>query len=346
MLKAAITAIATYLPKTLLTNDQLSGELGNWSSAQILDKTGIAVRHIAAPDECSSDMGVSAAGKLFESGACAPSDIDFLLFCTQSPDYYLPASACLIQHKLGLRTDCGALDFNQGCSGFVYGLAMAKSLIESSLVRNVLLITAETYSKFLNQRDRSVRTIFGDGAAATLIQSIESNTDLIGPFVFGTDGRGANNLIVPAGGLRQPISKDTAIEHEDEGGNWRSAQDLYMNGPEIFNFTLQSVPKAVSILLQKIGYDIDQIDYFVFHQANKFMLERLRSKLRIAPEKFWLNMELVGNTVSSTIPIALNGAIQQNKIRPGDHVMLVGFGVGYSWAGAMIKIINKEVTHG
>ncbi|MCL5612405.1 MAG: ketoacyl-ACP synthase III [Chloroflexi bacterium] len=340
MRKAAIIAITTYLPEETLTNDQLAHELGNWDSAQILEKTGIAVRHIAAPDECSSDLGVAAAKKLFELEICTPDEIDFLLFCTQSPDYYLPASACLIQNRLGLRTDCGALDFNQGCSGFVYGLSLAKSLIETGLATNVLLITAETYSKFINPRDRSVRTIFGDGASATLIQPVESEVDLIGPFVFGTDGRGANNLIVPAGGLRQPYSIVTAIEHEyDNGNTWRSAQNLYMNGPEIFNFTLQSVPKAVNQLLQKSDRKLAQVNLFVFHQANKFMLQHLRNKLKIAPEKFWLNLELVGNTVSSTIPIALESARQEDKIHPGNQVMIVGFGVGYSWAGAMIQII-------
>jgi 3-oxoacyl-[acyl-carrier-protein] synthase-3 len=339
MRKAAVVAIDTYLPGTLLSNEQLEKELGNWDAQQIFDKTGIAVRHIAASDECSSDLGVAAAKKLFERNICAPTDIDFLLFCTQTPDYFLPTSACLMQNRLGLRTSCGALDFNQGCSGFVYGLSLAKSLIETGLAKNVLLITAETYSKFLSPRDRSVRTIFGDGAAATLIQLVESDVDMIGPFVFGTDGRGANNLIVPAGGARQPLNPDTAIMHEYDGNTWRSEQNLYMNGPEIFNFTLQSVPRVVSQLLQKSERTSDQVDYFVFHQANKFILEHLRNKLKISPEKFWLNMEFVGNTVSSTIPIALEDALQQNKIRSGDNVMLVGFGVGYSWAGVIIQIV-------
>lgn len=337
MKRAVIAAIETYLPESLLSNEQLAGELGNWDAKQIFDKTGIAARHIAGHDECSSDLGVEAAKKLFENGVCTPDDIDFLLFCTQSPDYFLPASACLMQDRLGLSKDCGVLDFNQGCSGFVYGLGLAKSLVETNLATNVLLITAETYSKFVNPRDRSARTIFGDGAAATLVKSIDSDVDLIGPFVFGTDGRGANNLIVPAGGLRRPFSADTAIEREDEG-NWRSEQNLFMNGPEIFNFTLQSVPVAVNQLLQKSGYKLEQVDYFVFHQANKFMLDRLRSKIKIPPEKFWLNMENVGNTVSSTIPIALDSARQQDKIKLGDHVMLVGFGVGYSWAATIIQI--------
>lgn len=337
--KAAIKAISSYLPAGKLTNEQLAQEFGGWDADKILEKTGIAVRRVTAADECASDLGVAAAKQLFESGACTPDEIDFLLFCTQSPDYFLPATACTMQSRLGLRIDCGAIDFNQGCSGFVYGLALAKSLIETGAAAQVLLITAETYSKFINPRDRSTRTIFGDGAAATLVGPVDAEAELIGPFVFGTDGRGAHNLIVPAGGLRHPWNADTAIEKEAEGGNWRSEQNLYMNGPEIFNFTLTAVPKAVKQLLQKSGRSLDEVDYFILHQANKFMLERLRSKLKIPAEKFWLDMEICGNTVSASIPIALESAQSQGQICPGDNVMLVGFGVGYSWAATMIQLI-------
>jgi 3-oxoacyl-[acyl-carrier-protein] synthase-3 len=319
-----------------LTNEQLAQEYGDWDAAKILNKTGIAVRHIARTDECASDLGVTAAEQLFEGSTYAPNDIDFLIFCTQSPDYFLPTTACTMQRRLGLRTDCGAIDFNQGCSGFVYGLALAKSLIETGLAANVLLITAETYSKFIDPADRSTRTIFGDGAAATLVGVVEAETELLGPFIFGTDGRGAQNLIVPAGGARQPLAPEMMSE---ANGNGRAQRNLYMNGPEIFNFTLQAVPEAVNQLLQKSGQALEQVDFFVFHQANKFMLERLRSKLKLPQEKFWLDMESCANTVSSTIPIALEQAQIQGHIQPGDKAMLVGFGVGYSWAATMIQLI-------
>jgi 3-oxoacyl-[acyl-carrier-protein] synthase-3 len=337
--KAAIKAISSYLPATTLTNAQLAEEFGDWDAHKILEKTGIAVRRIAEADECASDLGVAAAQQLFESGACTPDGIDFLLLCTQSPDYFLPATACLMQHRLGLRTDCGALDFNQGCSGFVYGLALAKSLIETGAAAHVLLITAETYSKFIHPKDRSVRTIFGDAAAATLIGAVDREVDAIGPFIFGTDGSGAQNLIVPAGGLRRPRTYETGIEKACEDSNWRSEDNLYMNGPEVFNFTLKIVPRAVEQLLEKSERHLEQVDYFVFHQANKFMLERLRRKLNLSAEKFWLDMETCGNTVSSTIPIALESAKDRGYIQSGDSIMLVGFGVGYSWAAAMVQLI-------
>ena len=335
---AAVQAIASYLPETRLTNEQLAHEFGDWDAAKILEKTGVASRPIAGADECASDLGVAAARRLFERGACRPEDVDFLLFCTQSPDYALPSTACLVQDRLGLRTDCGALDFNQGCSGFVYGLSLAKSLVEAGVAGRVLLITAETYSKFIHPRDRSVRTIFGDGAAATLVGALEDEEAFIGPLVLGTDGRGWRNLIVPVSGARRQRTPETAVATERESGNWRSEEQLFMNGPEILTFTLRTVPRAVAALLERWQQPLEAVDYFIFHQASKFMLERLRDKLGIPAAKFWLQMERCGNTVSATIPIGLESAAAEGLIGRGSRVMVVGFGVGYSWAAAMLRL--------
>lgn len=336
---AAIIAISSYLPAGELTNEQLAEEFGDVEPSVILERTGIRVRRIAGREECASDLGVAAARHLFENGASRPEEIDFLLFCTQSPDYLLPTTACIMQERLGLRTDCGAIDFNQGCSGYVYGLSLAKSLIETDAARSVLLITADTYSKYINARDKSVRTLFGDGASATLISAIESYVSLIGPFVFGTDGRGAERLIVPVGGTRQPFNDEAMIETEDEQGNWRSPKNLHMNGPEIFNFTMRTVPQVMDELLMKCGCGLEEIDYVIPHQANKFMLERLQRRLKIPAEKFHIELENTGNTVSSTIPIALESARRQGRIKAGDTVALIGFGVGYSWAATMVRIV-------
>lgn len=336
--KAAIKAIASYLPAIELTNEQLAEEFGDVEARVIWERTGIRVRHIASSDECASDLGAAAARHLFESGASSPEEIDFLLLCTQSPDYFLPASACLMQTQLGLRTDCGAIDFNQGCSGYVYGLSLAKGLIETESARNVLLITADTYTRFINRRDRSVRTLFGDGASATLVKAEKAEDDLIGPFVFGTDGRGAEQLIVRAGGCRHPLDAETMIESADEQGNWRSPQNLYMNGPEIFNFTLRTVPLAMDELMKKSGLSLEEIDYIIPHQANKFMLERVQRRMKVPAEKFHIDLEQTGNTVSSTIPIALEGARKQGRLSAGQRVALVGFGVGYSWAATIVRI--------
>lgn len=333
-----IKTIHSYLPPTILTNEQLAQEFPDLDMVKAFESTGVAVRHIATPDECTSDLGVLAAQELFASGICRPNDIDFLLFCTQTPDYFVPASACIMQDRLGLPTSCGALDFNLGCSGFVYGLALAKSLIETNLAENVLFIAGDTPSKTINPKDRGVRILFGDGASATLIAASDCQDGAIGPFVFGTDGQGGKNLIIPAGGMRRRPTPETAVPRDDGTGNFRSQQELFMDGAEIFNFSLQTVPKAIHQLLEKSGMTLDEVDFFVFHQANKFMLEALRRKLKIPKEKFSINLELFGNTSSASIPMALEVAIADGRVQPGARVMIVGFGVGYSWAAGMIRI--------
>lgn len=330
-----IKAIEVALPEKVLTNEELSADT-EWSADKIESKTGIAARRIAAQGELSSDLAVAAAKRLFAGGACAPTDIDFILLCTQSPDYLLPTTACLVQDRLGIPTSAGALDFNLGCSGYVYGLSLAKGLIETGQAKNVLLITAETYSKFIHPRDRSVRTLFGDGATASLVCGAVGEVGGVDTFVFGTDGSGGPHLIVPSSGLREPHSAETAAEVVDESGNTRSRDNLFMNGTEVFTFTLREVPKAVQALLARSGDTLDTIDLFVFHQANTFMLEHLRKKMKLPAEKFVVAMRDVGNTVSSTIPIALKAALDDGRLRDGARVMLVGFGVGYSWAGCTI----------
>jgi 3-oxoacyl-[acyl-carrier-protein] synthase III len=336
-MKAAIAAIEYYLPAGVLTTAQLATEFPEWSVEKIDSKTGIEERHIAGADECASDLAAAAAQRLFAAGACTPGEIDYLLLCTQSPDYFLPTTACVLQRRLGLPTSAGALDFNLGCSGFVYGLGLAQGLIETGQASNVLLITAETYSKFLNRRDKSVRTIFGDAAAATLLRARDVQEPMIGPYIYGTDGRGAENLIVATGGMREPRTADSARECEDESGNTRSRDNLFMNGSEIFAFTLDAVPKSVAGLLARAGMDTADVDLFVFHQANRYMLEHLRKKMKLPAEKFYLAMSHCGNTVSSTIPIALKQASSEGRLKDGMRVVLVGFGVGYSWGAVLVR---------
>jgi 3-oxoacyl-[acyl-carrier-protein] synthase-3 len=338
MIRAQIAAIEYYLPETVLTNDDLAQLYPDWPAKLVVEKTGIQSRHIAARDETAADMAVKAAQKLFDRNLCAPQDIDFVLLCTQSPDYFLPTSACLIQDQLHIPKTCGAFDFNLGCSGFVYGLAVSRALVENGLAANVLLLTADTYSKFIHPLDRSVRTLFGDAATATLIRRVETDVSgqpLIGPFVFGTDGSGANLLIVPAGGLRRPHSDETAREQTDPKGNTRSSANLYMNGPAILSFSMAAVPALVERLLSESGMDRDSIDAYVFHQANKMMLDALRKRCSIPSERFVVDLEDKGNTVGSTIPIALVDGCRAGTIKPKARVMLVGFGVGLSWAGAL-----------
>jgi len=333
-MRAAVRAIEYYLPKQTLTNDDLATLFPDWPAEMIEAKTGIIERRVAAADECASDLGVAAARKLFENGACRPDEIDYVLMCTQSPDYFLPTTACLLQERLGLRTGVGAIDVNQGCSGFVYGLGLAKGLIETGQAERVLLITAETYSKFIHPGDKSVRSLFGDAAAATLVSAVSGEgPTLLGPFVYGTDGRGAPNLIVPSGGARLPREREAA-ETRDDSGNTRTVNHLYMNGPSIFAFTLKVVPDAITRLQGIAGLGVADVRLYVLHQASGYMLDHLRRKLQLPRERFAVALSHCGNTVSSTIPIALKSAHAAGDLHAGDRVIVMGFGVGYSWAAA------------
>lgn len=335
--KALIKGIASHLPEKKLTNEELTRIFPDWDVAKIFQKTGISERAIAAKEETAGDLAFHAVEKLFQQSVCRREELDFLLLCTQSPDYFLPTTACILQNRLGLPNSCGALDFNLGCSGYVYGLSIAKGLIETGMARNVVLVTSETYSKYIHPSDRSVRTIFGDGAAATFISSIDSEKDYIGPFVFGTDGARFEQLIVRTGGHRTPSSPKSAENGSPFGKNYCPDQYLTMDGPEIFNFTLEVVPKAVADLLRKSKKTMEDIDRFVFHQANRFMLERLRDKMKISKEKFCINNEQYGNTVSATIPMALDFEIKKGSLKGGDTLLLVGFGVGLSWAATLVN---------
>lgn len=332
-MKAYIKGISYYLPNTILTNDLLVREFPEWTVEKVANKIGIQKRHIAAEGETALDMAIAASNNLFDEYMVDRSNVDFVLLCTQSPDYFLPTTACLLQERLGLSIHCGALDYNLGCSGFVYGLSLAKGLIVAGIAKNILLVTSETYSKHLHPKDKSNRTIFGDAAAATLITT-EGFAEILN-FSLGTDGRGANNLIVKSGAFRQPL-KFNYVDL-DEAGNPLSDDYLHMNGSEIFSFTLEAVPELVDNTLHKNSFAKDDIDLFIFHQANKYMMDFLRKKIKIDQKKFYYCLEDFGNTVSSTIPIALKEAQKCKSIQSGFNVLIAGFGVGYSWGGTILK---------
>jgi 3-oxoacyl-[acyl-carrier-protein] synthase III len=334
-MKATIKAVSYYLPEQKLDNATINTLFPEWSVDKISSKTGIFQRHISAEDEFVSDMAIKASQKLFAENNIAPASIDFILLCTQSPDYFLPTTACLVQEALGIPTTAGALDFNLGCSGYIYGLAMAKGLIAAGIAKNILLITSETYSKFIHPKDKSNRTIFGDAAAATLITNGDGFASIL-DFELGTDGRGAKNLIVKKGAVRFPASENDE-DFVDEFDNVRNDKNLYMNGTEIFNFTSGAVPGLVKATLEKNKFNGDDISLYIFHQANKYMLNHLRKKLEIPEEKFYYFLTNCGNTVSSTIPIALKEAVQSGAATKGNKVLLAGFGVGYSWGGCVLS---------
>ncbi len=331
-MKVYIKGIAYNLPEKVLTNEMIAQEFPEWTVEKIDKKIGIKQRHVTVEGETASDLAVGAAEKLFAEMGYDRSQIDYLIFVSQSPDYHLPTTACTIQTRLGLSQRITAFDVNLGCNGFVAGLSLAKAVIVAEQAKNVLLLTAETYSKYMHERDKSNRTIFGDGSAATLV-STEGMAE-VGEFVIGTDGTGAENLIVKSGGARhQKPLNDLKF---DEFGNPRSSDNLYMDGPAILNYSLDSIPQLVSDVLLKNNVAMDDIDLHVYHQANTFLANLERRKLHIPEEKYYCNIEKFGNTVSSTIPIALCEALKEGRISKGSKVLSVAQGLGYTWGGMVL----------
>ncbi len=326
-MKAYITRLAYYLPEIVEENKEV----------RLRKKTGILRRHVCPEDMTAADMAVNAAVKLFDD-SFAREKIDFLLYCTQSPDYPLPSTACILQDRLEIANCCGALDFDLGCSGYIYGLGMAKGLIESGQAKNVLLLTSETYTKYIHPDDHAVRPLFGDAATATVISAIEADVSGINGFVYGTDGSGADKLIVPVGGMRQRYQSTPVIETEDKYGNVRTNQNLYMDGGAIMDFALDVVPETVEQILSKTGLKKEGLDFCVFHQANKFILKSLQQICELTEIPYWNDVAEYGNTVSNSIPIALVDLMKVKKATALKNVMLIGFGVGLSWGGCVVDL--------
>lgn len=331
---AVIKAIEYVYPEQKISNDDLSHQFPSYDFSKFEEKVGIKNRYWVGEGETAFDLAKQACNKLLEN--FDKQLVDYVLYCTQSPEYFLPTTACILQDYLGLRKNVGALDFNLGCSGFAYGVSLAKGLINSGQASNVLLVTAEAYSKYLHPNDRSNRAIFGDAAAATLISF--SPEEQIGEFLFGTDGSGYDKLIVKNGCSRFPFDA-SAKEIVYGTNNVYTDNHLHMDGPEVFNFTSSVIPNFTNEILKKNSISAGVINQFVFHQANAFMLNIMRKRLRIIPEKFYINMDDGGNTVSCTIPIALKK--YSEKITENENILIVGFGVGLSWSGGLIKINNK-----
>lgn len=322
-MEAFIKHISYYLPAGQLSNEEIVSRFPEWDSEKIIQKIGVKNRNITQEDQFTSDIAAEAVEALCLEHAIDKVTIDYLIVCTQTPDYYLPATACIVQNKVGLSTHCAAIDINQGCSGYIYGLSLAKGLIVAKIAKNVVLVTAEMYSKHIHPLDKGNLSIFGDASSATLISN--HGDYRIGEFSLGSDGSGAENLIVKNGGMKGIKTTENEVPNDN---------NLFMDGPAIFNFTAKAVPELIQNTLEKNKESLESVDQFIFHQANTFMLEYLRKKITIPKEKFLIDMEDYGNTVSSTIPIVL-----KNKIDSGNaenKILLAGFGVGYSWGAVAI----------
>ena len=341
-MKSFIRHISYYLPEQTLTNKELCEQFPPITENEIFRRSGVKIRHIAlnkddrSNDISGSDIALKSAQKLFEEYNIDPRAIDFLLFCTEGLDYKAPSTASILQDRLGLAQTIGAIDIPMGCTGFVNGLSVAKGLIESGQATNILLLTAEVPSYVIHPDDLELKMLFGDAAASTLIQGGEGNEHTIGPFVFGNDGSGVRHMKVKSSGIREPI--DQAWMEKYKSANGMKYGLLEMNGQEIFLFALKVVPLLIQELLNKSGMEEKEINLYIFHQANGFLLETLRKKLKIPEEKFFTYLEMVGNTVSASIPIALKEAMNCGRAKRGDRIALISFGVGFAWSGTIITL--------
>ena len=336
-----VEGIACSMPEKVSEVSDLAEKFGAESIQKIMASTGVFRRHVV-DSECSSDLCVAAAERLMADLSVDRSSIDTLIFVSQTHDHTLPATACILQERLQLSVGVAAFDVALGCSGYVYGLWLASSLISGGGSRRVLLLVGDTISKIVSGEDRSVAALFGDAGSATLLQYDENAQPM--SFALGTDGRGAKNLIVPAGGFRDRNGDLSEVSEPEV----RGAFDLFMNGAEIFAFTLARVPSLVKALHESRSDLGAGIDHYVFHQANKFMLEHLAKRMKLPREKVVLDLESVGNTSCTSIPLALSLADLEKDNRVTGLMMLAGFGVGYSWAGCIVdfdKVWVSEMSY-
>ena len=328
---AAIRGLASYLPPDVEVNGR------DEESRRVAEALGIESRHVVQPGMSASDLAVGAAEEFFRRYPGSREQVDFMMLCTQFPDYYLPTTACLVAERLGMPKSVGALDYNLGCSGYVYGLAMAKGMVETGLARHLLLITSSLNAQFAAPTDTASRPLFGDGATVTLIEAVEAERPPLDAFVFGTDGKGYDGIIVRVGGSRHPFRHTP--EHPLEGDPFgRTNYDGNMDGMKIMRFSLREVPPLVEEVLAKAGIKREDLDYCVFHQASKMILDFVQKKAGLMDVPFWNDAHLLGNTVASTIPLALEELLQQKSPQELRRVLFAGFGVGLSWAGCVADL--------
>ncbi len=337
MMRARIKDIAYYLPEQVIDNDRLHKENPDWDMRLVEEHAGVVKRHIARNNETALDMAFQACRNLFHKNKDAKEKIDGIIFCTQSADYVMPPNSCILQGKLNLSDDVLAFDLNLACSGYIYGLALAQGLVSGGLAKNILLVNADTYSKYINKKDRSTRVLFGDGAAVSWITASKSLQGIV-DIKCSTSGRHYDKFIIPAGGCRMPKSTKTAIPKKDKSGNMRTLENIHMDGMGILVFVNSKIPGQVKNILTRNKLTVDDIDLFIFHQASRVSLNSLERLLRINPEKVYRNIHSLGNTVSASIPIALKDALENKKVSRGGKVLISGFGAGLSWGSAIIEL--------
>lgn len=325
-----VAGVCCALPKNEVHTADVTSKLGIASPGKVVSMTGIEKRRIAPPSMCASDLCEAAAIKLLDSLGWDKASVEALVFVSQTPDYILPATACDLHRRLGLAKTTVAFDVNLGCSGYVYGLWLASSLVESGLKR-VLLLVGDTISKLISPEDKATVFLFGDSGSATALE--RKPGQLV--FVLGTDGSGVPHLIVPAGQAREPKDSVSMEIKADESGNRRGRHQLHMNGPEVMSFTLREVPPLFEQLLQHSGIGRDQVDAVVMHQANQFLLDALAKKMGIPKERVPSSLACYGNTSCGSIPVTFTTCLSRDLAKSTKHIVMMGFGVGWSWAGCI-----------
>lgn len=330
-----IEGIEYCLGQNSISNAKLQEENPSWDMSKTLERSGVKSRPIASPGTTALDLAYEAASQLLSKLDYDSSEIDTLIFCTQTPDYILPPNSSLLHDRLNLANDVMAFDISHACSGFIYGLGIARSLIASGTSKKVLLITADTYSRLIHPADRSIRPLFGDGAAATIVAS-ENLVMKIKDMSFGTAGKKADRFVVESGGARNNVPDDENIV-PDRSGRIRSSKHISMDGLGLLSYFNNVIPISVLEILKKNHKTTSDISLFVFHQASRLALEGIARSLKIPKEKMIIDMEETGNLVSSSIPVLLSRLLKRGSLTPGAPVVLCGFGVGLSWGSALVE---------
>ena len=329
-----LRGISSAIPDQCLGPEVWDERFGIEEASRISESIGVSSRPVVPEGICASDLCYEAAEDLLESLNWERDTIEAVLFVSQTPDHPLPATACILQNRLGLPTSSIAFDVNLGCSGYVYGLSIATQFISSNSVNRALLLVGDTLSHLVSEQDKSTGLLFGDAGTATAIERQDGAPDM--KFQLGTDGGGMQHLIVPAGMSRLRRCRETSLRQEDEGGSLRSPEELFMDGAEVFSFTLTRVPRLVRSVLDNAGWTMDEVDAVVMHQANEFMLNHLAKRVKVPPEKLILAMESFGNTSCASIPLAINAKMREQISQRPMKLLLVGFGVGWSWGAVTI----------
>lgn len=335
MRRAGIEDISYYLPEKVVTNDDLAANFSARGVRRVGGVTGVMSRHVEEDSVPLSEMAVRAVRDMFAERPDELDSIDFIVLVTQTGDYKIPSTACIIQDKLGLPKTVGAFDINLGCSGYVYGLAVAQSLVESGISQRCLLIAAEKPMLHASASDLNMRILHGDAATATLI-SRENIIAEIGSYDVGSDGSGAKLLYIPAGGTVMPATKETREPVPDESGNAVCLEHTQMDGIAVYNFSTETVPVTIARTLEKNGVSEDDISYFVLHQASGIILDGIRNNMGLEEDRVPTNIDSVGNTSCASIPLILTDLLKSKTVAPGKRILLSGFGIGLSWASVVL----------